>query len=126
VLWGLCWVAESKNLTAYNASKQQCLASQVRMADKFWSRLKGLLGTTSLPAGQAVCLEGCRCIHMIGMLYAIDALFVDEAGKVVGLVNAIKPWRISAYFSKAVRCLELPAGTIAATRTVLGDVISLQ
>lgn len=60
---------------------------------------------------------------MIGMTYAIDAIFVDKQNTVVGLVRNIKPLQISTVFFKAESCLELPVGTIDSTSTEVGDVL---
>lgn len=118
-------MVESKALTACNTTRGTCLATQVYMAKNFCSRLRGLLATKSLPAGRGLCLEGCKSIHMMGMIYAIDAIFIDQQWQVVGLVENIKPWRVSGFYRQAVRCLELPAGSISASQTQLGDQISL-
>ena len=74
-----------------------------------------------LSEGEGLYLAPCQSIHMIGMKYAIDAIFVDKKGAVVGLVKNIQPLSISDYFWKAYGCLELPSGTIDATGTMIGD-----
>jgi uncharacterized membrane protein (UPF0127 family) len=95
------------------------------VADHFFARLKGLLLTKDLPAGHGLLLKPCSQIHMFGMSYAIDAVFIDAQSAVVGLVEAIKPGQLSPMFRKAKACLELPAGTISGTGTKLGDKIEL-
>jgi uncharacterized membrane protein (UPF0127 family) len=62
---------------------------------------------------------------MFGMVYAIDAIFLDGDNVVVGLVSSIKPGHISRVFWKAKACLELPAGTISGTGTDLGDKLDI-
>ena len=101
------------------------LASEVTIADRFHTRLMGLLGTKSLPQGRGLYLDPCNQIHMFGMTYAIDAVFIDRHHEVVGLVEAIAPGSLSPQFPKAVGCLELPAGTISSTGTQLGDKLVL-
>jgi uncharacterized protein len=95
------------------------------MADGFLSRLKGLLLTKSLPSGRGLYLSPCTQIHMFGMTYAIDAVFIDKRNQVVGLVESIGPGALSPLFMKAAGCLELPAGTISSTGTELGDMLVL-
>ena len=63
---------------------------------------------------------------MFGMGYAIDAVFIDKDWRVVGLTEEIKPGQVSAIFKNALSCLELPAGTISATTTALGDQIEMR
>lgn len=91
------------------------------IADSYFLRLRGLLFRAQLEPGEGLYLERCNCIHMFGMTYAIDAVFVDRALCVVGLVEAIKPGQVSAIFRNAAGCLELPVGTISASGTTLGD-----
>ncbi len=83
--------------------------------------MRGLLGTTQIEQGEGLFLMPCNSIHMFGMKYAIDAVFVDRQGKVVGLVHNIKPGQCSSVFWGAKNCLELPPGTIGDTNTETGD-----
>ena len=86
----------------------------------------GLLNRTSLDEGEGLLLTSCQSIHMFGMKFAIDALFLDKEGVVVGVLEDFAPGKMSRIFGKAKSCLELPAGTVKKTGTTLGDVISRQ
>jgi hypothetical protein len=57
------------------------------------------------------------------MQYPFDALFLDRGGRVVHLINAMKPFRMSRLVFSAQSVLELPAGTILASGTQHGDEI---
>lgn len=107
----------------FNETRQAELASRAVVAVSFFSRLQGLLGTKRLHDGMGLFLKPCNSIHMIGMTYEIDCVFVDKSMCVVGVVEKIGPYRISALFSKAEGCLELPSGTIERTGTQLDDTI---
>ncbi|HEY9733393.1 MAG TPA: DUF192 domain-containing protein [Drouetiella sp.] len=109
---GLCFKNQTRGTT---------LATDARVADSFASRLRGLLYSKPIVAGQGLLLKPCNSIHMIGMAYAIDAIFLDDDYKVVGLVNDIQPMQVSKVYRQATACLELPAGTISSTGTELGD-----
>lgn len=63
---------------------------------------------------------------MFGMKFAIDALFLDKNGVVVGILEDFAPGKMSSIFSQAKTCLELPAGTVKRTGTTIGDVVSRQ
>lgn len=95
------------------------------MAADWWSRLRGLLGRAPLQPGEGLLLRGENAIHTLGMTFAIDVLFLDRAGRVVHLISAMPPWRISPFVTRARDVLELPAGIIAQTNTMLGDQIEL-
>jgi uncharacterized protein len=92
-----------------------------RTADTFWTRAKGLLGTSSLAPGDGLIIQPCRNIHSFGMRYAFDAVFVDRDGKVLHVVSRMPPNRISRYVLGAHAVVELPPGTIEATNTQTGD-----
>jgi uncharacterized membrane protein (UPF0127 family) len=96
-----------------------------RVAATFWSRGKGLLGTTALEPGEGLLITPCHSIHSVGMRYRFDAIFVDRAGRARHLIHAMKPNRLSRHVFGAHGVLELPAGTIAATGTQPGDWLRL-
>ena len=108
-------------LRVVNVTHQRTVATSAKAARTLLSRLRGLLWGPPLAEGEGLYLVPCQSIHMIGMTFPIDAIFVDRQGIVVGLVKEIKPLRISGYFWKALGCLELPAGTITTTGTACGD-----
>ena len=83
----------------------------------------GLLNRSDLKQGEALVITRCQQIHMFFMRFAIDAVFVDSTGGVVGLVEKIRPWQLSAIFWKANRVIELSPGTIVHSKTGLGDQI---
>ena len=55
------------------------------------------------------------------MRFAIDAVFVDRAGRVVRVVERLGPWRTAVIARGAAEVIELPAGTAAETQTQAGD-----
>lgn len=116
---------QASSLRFVNAARDTVVAENVRVAKKFLSRLKGLLGTKSLPAGEGLLIVPCNSIHMFGMKYPIDCVFLDDQYKVVGLVENIAPGKMSRVFGQAKQCLELPAGVIASSSTAMGDVLTV-
>ncbi len=55
------------------------------------------------------------------MRFAIDAVFVDRAGRVVRVAERLGPWRTAVIARGAAEVIELPAGTAAETQTQAGD-----
>lgn len=80
----------------------------------FLARARGLLGTRSLEAGTALWFDRCSAIHMFGMRYAIDLVFL-RAGKVVVLYPAVPPM-CTRSFKGAEVALEMPLGSIERLR----------
>ena len=103
-----------------NVSRQKEIAGCVRVADTFWTRLKGLLGTQSLPDGTALIIRPCNSVHTFGMKYPLDVLFVSKGGRVRKVAENLLPGRL-AWDWGAAWVIELPAGTAAATATACGD-----
>lgn len=115
---------EAKKLYFFNKTRNRLLA-EADLADTLITRLVGLLKTAPLKQGQGLYIVPCSQIHMFGMKYAIDVVFVDRVGKVVGLCQNIQPGKISPLFIKAYACLELPVGIISDTGTEEGDDIEM-
>ncbi len=103
-----------------NPREGTSIATSVELAGDSKTRRKGLLGRDRMEPGSALVIAPCGGIHMFGMRFAIDVLFVKKDGLVVKCVHSIKPWRIAVALS-AYAAIELPAGTIEATSTRVGD-----
>lgn len=104
-----------------NNTRKTVLCSKASVADNFFTRARGLLGRRNLAEGEGLVITRCRSIHMFFMRFPIDAVFIDSQGAVVGFVENILPYQLSPVFWSADRVVELPAGTIKATATDIGD-----
>ena len=102
------------------------LAGRLRAAHTHWTRLRGLLGAEPLAPGEGLWIKPSRRIHMFGMRYALDLVFMDDGGRVMRLVHALPPNRISPRVAGASSVLELPAGTLAATTLAEGDRVEIE
>ncbi|MEW5991563.1 MAG: DUF192 domain-containing protein [Chloroflexota bacterium] len=107
------------------------LADRVEVAASLWARFMGLMGRARLPAGDGLWLPSSNGIHMFFMRIPIDAVFLGRPGpdgsrRVVSVHRGLRPWvGLVPLVRGADGCLEVPAGTIEATATVPGDVVSL-
>jgi uncharacterized protein len=98
---------------ARDAATGETVVERLRLADTHWMRLKGLLGTRGLPDGDGLWIRPCRQVHMFGMRYPVDVVFLDAALRVVGVVERLAPGRVSPRMPAASSVIELPAGTVA-------------
>ena len=105
----------------FNETKRSCLGEQIGIADSSLRRLVGLLGKRSLAPGCGLFIVPSQAIHTVGMAFPIDVVFVDKKYSVVGLREAVVPFRVTRVFWKALGVLELPPGTIRDSRTEVGD-----
>ena len=100
--------------------KEGCPDLTISTADTFLKRLQGLLFTDSLPEHTGLLLKNCSSIHMFGMRYALDIVFVDKDFRICKIVKNLKPWHIAGCL-KARHTIELPVGTIKGYQFQVGQ-----
>jgi hypothetical protein len=96
------------------------------VADDFLSRGFGLIPRSALRPGEGLRITKTSAITMWFMRFAIDAVFVDRAGRVVRVAERIPPWRTVIAARGASEVIEVPAGTAAATGTQAGDEVTFE
>ncbi|QSH42502.1 DUF192 domain-containing protein [Lentisphaerota bacterium] len=74
----------------------------------------------------AMIFPRCNTIHTLFMLKKLDIIFVDTNNRIVGIRKKLPPWVPFVRCGKAETTIELPPGTIEATRTGLGDILNLR
>src|SRR3979490_2858092 len=113
---------------AFNQTRQVHLATSLALADTHWSRMRGLLGTSSsdFRNGSGLWIRPCRGVHTLAMRFPIDVVYLDRAGTVVHVEHNLQPWPFSRMRLQAASVLELPSHTVARTETALGDRIEIQ
>lgn len=91
-------------------------------ADRWWTRLRGLLFRAPLDRGGAegLLITPCASVHTIGMRYPLDLVFLDRGQRVVGWKADVAPWRMAAC-RHAASTLELHAGALETLQPRLGE-----
>ena len=107
-------------LIAKNVDTGMVIADRIAVAATRQTRRTGLLKHTSLPAGEGLWIVPCRGVHTFGMKFAIDVVALDDAGRVIDVVQEMKPRRIRLPRRGTAGILELPAGWLARTGTQIG------
>ena len=108
-------------LRVANPTRGTDLGTRIRLADVYWSRLRGLLGRKGLDPGEGLLISPSRGVHMFGMRFAIDVLLLDENRRVRKLFPALAPGQNTGMHRGIRYALELPVGVIEASRTQEGD-----
>jgi uncharacterized membrane protein (UPF0127 family) len=108
-----------------NLSKKTWLATKVRKADNFLTRLVGLLKRKHLGPEEALWLMPSKGIHTIGMKFPIDVVFLSRKNLVQALISGMAPYRISGVHLTSYSVLELPNGTIKKSHTEVGDQLEI-
>jgi uncharacterized membrane protein (UPF0127 family) len=111
-----------------NATRHKVLCERCEVADNMFTRMRGLLGKSTLAAGAGLLITPCPSIHMFGMKFSLDVVFLTRENIVTDMVENIAPGR---YYvarpqqGKAYSALELPVGTINSTQTAVGDEVAI-
>ncbi len=100
-----------KHCIIYKAESKEVIFSDVLAPGDFLSRAKGLLGRTEISSSEGLLFLNCNSVHMLGMRFSIDLIFLDSLGKVLRCVQALKPWRM-ALLLRASAILEVQQGSI--------------
>jgi uncharacterized membrane protein (UPF0127 family) len=112
--------------TVTNVTRGAFLATRAEHTRGALGQLVGLIGRTGLPPGGGLMLPRTRGVHSHCMRFPIDVVFYDRRRVVVGVVHALRPWRFSPYYWRAVGAIELPAGTARANGTERDDVLLIE
>jgi hypothetical protein len=116
---------------ARNVDRGTLLAEQLETAASLWGKFVGLMGRRALPPGDGLWLPASNGIHMMFMRFPIDAVFVtraDDGGvrRVRSVHPGLRAWTgLVPLIRGADGVLELPVGTIEASRTAVGDRVEI-
>jgi uncharacterized membrane protein (UPF0127 family) len=102
------------------------VADDLRVADTFFSRLRGLMGRASIAPGEGLWIDRCDSIHMMFVRFRIDALFLRATGEVLKIVSDLRPWLGLAWCPGAACTVELAAGRAALLNLQPGDTLVVE
>ncbi|KDN25630.1 hypothetical protein MBO_02882 [Moraxella bovoculi 237] len=97
----------------------------IKRADNFWRRLKGLLGKKSLSANAALLITPCNSVHTFAMRFSIRLICIDKQGKIIQVVNELSPNRIFVAHRDTYEILEFSTQTLPIDESLVGAVFYL-
>lgn len=107
----------------FNTTSNKQIVKELRVADTFFSRFKGLIGAYPLTFQEGLLISPCKQVHTHFMSYPIDVVFLDSNLKVLHIIVSLAPWKISPMIKSAYYVLELPAH--ATFHIKVGDQLAL-
>ena len=110
-----------QTVCVFNRNRESFLGLRVAPADTSLTRLRGLLGKLRLHPEDGIWLAPSRGIHTVGMLFAVDLIYLDANCQVIHLVEYLRGFRLAALKIHASSVLELPPHTIYSSQTQAGD-----
>lgn len=105
----------------FNQTRQSFLSLKTTAADTHLARLAGLLGKRRLRPDEGLWLRPSQGIHTIGLLFAIDVVYLDKDQRVIHLIEHLGPFRVAPVRMRCESVLELPVRTIFESQTQVGD-----
>jgi uncharacterized protein len=96
---------------------------QIKMADSFFTRLKGLMFRKDPIKDEGLWIVPCNAVHMFFMKFPIDIVLLNKKNEVVALQHNLNPWSMTKPIKAAHSTLELPVGSIKKFGICAGDII---
>ena len=112
-----------------NADSGAVICENCSIADSMWTRGRGLLGRKSLGESEGILLSPGNSIHMFGMKFSIDVIFLTRECVVADLVENIAPGKAyvaKSHGGKPHAALEIAAGRVAKIGAKIGDQLRLE
>jgi len=85
------------------------VVERLRIADGYWSRLRGLQLQAEPAAGFGLLLIPCPSVHTLMMRFPIDVVMLDRGGLVVDTRRNVRPWRVVIPTVSTFAILEIPS-----------------
>ncbi len=107
----------------FNQTRESFLSLNVAIADTHFARLRGLAGRLRFKTDEGLWVKPSRGIHTIGVLFAIDLIYLDADYRVLHVIESFPTFRIGPIRRNCASVLELPTRTIYSSHTRVGDVL---
>ncbi len=96
-----------------------------RVADGFRLRLRGLMFRKCWPEGwEGLYFPDCSVVHTGWMRLRPDLVFLDDRGRVTGVIHSAGRWRIFRGPPGSRHTLELPEGALSAAGIRPGETLA--
>ena len=110
-----------RTYSVFNETRESFVSLAVTPADTHLARLRGLVGRLRLRADEGIWVLPSQGVHTIGVLFAIDLIYLDAANRVVHVIESFGSGRIGPLHLRCASVLELPVRTIYSSETQVGD-----
>lgn len=106
-------------------NNKRVITENGRLADSFFSRLRGLMFVQSIADDYALYITPCNQIHMLNMRFAIDVVYLSQDDRVVKIDENVQPGKICKTERRAKSVIEMKAGAASALGICQGDVLEI-
>ncbi|WP_350343104.1 DUF192 domain-containing protein [Proteinivorax tanatarense] len=81
------------------------MITKLKIADSFWSRLKGLMFKKKISLNEGMFFPNCGRVHTCFMKFDLCVIYLDKYLNVIGY-QVLKPWKISKRIKGTKHILE--------------------
>ncbi|MFS0775388.1 DUF192 domain-containing protein [Neobacillus sp. 3P2-tot-E-2] len=99
---------------------------QIKVANSFSKRLKGLMFRKDPIKDEGLWIVPCNAVHMFFMKFPLDIVLLNEQNEVVELHHCLQPWKMTKPVKKAHSTLELPAGSAEKLGIRIGSILQMK
>ena len=110
-----------REIRVANPDRDTVLGDRVQIADRWWPRLRGLIGQPEPQRGEGLLIVPSQGVHMYWMKYPIDVALLDKEKRVVAAYCDLQPGKRTKMHWSAEYALELSTGVLAESGTEVGD-----
>lgn len=112
-----------QTVTILRRDNRTAVGHKIECAHTSLTRLIGLLGRSTLNAGEGIWIQPSSGVHTFGMRFAIDVVGLDRNMRVVKLWRHLKPHRCTSISVAICSVLELASGQIEAHSLQIGQIL---
>ena len=112
---------ESRKQCAYNHTRECFLGLEIDAADISYANLTDALRTLALKSGEGLWLNPFRGIPETGLHVPVDLIYLDEANRVIDVVESFPTFHVDPASQRASSVLVLPTHSIYSSQTQPGD-----
>lgn len=109
-----------------NATTGRVIATDVKPASGWWSRMLGLLPRRTVGPDEGIWFDNCDAVHTVGMRANIDIVFLDKDSRVIRVAPAVPSMRFAVVCAGAQSVVELGEGSSAGRDVLVGDRLQLE
>ena len=102
-------------------SGERTLDLNIAVANKFTTRLGGLMFKKQMAQQEGLMIPGCNWVHTLFMRFSIDIIYLDADYNIYSIDYSVSPWRFCLPRFRAKHVLELCAGSAASMALKEGD-----
>ena len=107
-----------------NKTRKTVIAADYRLCTSTLSKARGLMFSKEKNLIFTFKNERIVALHMMFVFFPIDLLFLDKNRKVVEIKKNFRPWTFYTPKKKGMYVIELKSGSVAGSKTKVGDLIS--